>query len=109
MPLLEAMPISGEQEQPSSREILAQLERDNHFVVSLDQQGEWFRYHHLFKDLLRHKLKAENNPGAKGCPPHRSQYLAGSKTTWLKKPCATILPQTIPPRLHIWWPGSDMP
>ena len=41
--------ISAGQEQLSSGEILAQLERDNLFVVSLDQQGEWFRYHHLFK------------------------------------------------------------
>jgi len=54
--------ISGGQEQLSSGEILAQLERDNLFVVSLDQQGEWFRYHHLFEDLLRHKLKAETTP-----------------------------------------------
>jgi LuxR family maltose regulon positive regulatory protein len=47
---------------PRSEDILASLERANLFVVSLDQQGEWFRYHHLFKDLLWHKLKAETTP-----------------------------------------------
>jgi LuxR family transcriptional regulator, maltose regulon positive regulatory protein len=32
------------------------LEDANLFVVSLDEQREWFRYHHLFRDLLRHRL-----------------------------------------------------
>jgi ATP/maltotriose-dependent transcriptional regulator MalT len=34
--------ISGEQEPPSSGEILVELEKANLFIVSLDQQGEWF-------------------------------------------------------------------
>jgi LuxR family maltose regulon positive regulatory protein len=59
--LLEGMSISGEQEQLSGKEILAQLEKDNLFVVSLDQQGQWYRYHHLFKDLLFYKLTAETS------------------------------------------------
>ncbi|RME97043.1 MAG: hypothetical protein D6768_20620 [Chloroflexi bacterium] len=46
----------------SGAEILAKLERDNLFLVALDQRHEWFRYHHLFQDLLRHKLKAETTP-----------------------------------------------
>ena len=28
-------------------------------MVSLDEQGQWYRYHQLFKDLLFHKLAAE--------------------------------------------------
>jgi LuxR family maltose regulon positive regulatory protein len=35
------------------REMLEALERANLFVVSLDDQREWYRYHHLFADALR--------------------------------------------------------
>ena len=38
------------------------LEDANLFVVSLDEQREWFRYHHLFRDLLRHRLQASRSP-----------------------------------------------
>ena len=36
---------------------LEALARSNAFVVPLDDRGEWFRYHHLFSDLLRAELK----------------------------------------------------
>jgi len=36
---------------------LAQVEVANLFLVRLDDRGEWFRYHRLFADLLRHRLK----------------------------------------------------
>jgi LuxR family maltose regulon positive regulatory protein len=39
-----------------SQLILDQLERDNLFVVSLDDDRQWYRYHHLFADVLRHRL-----------------------------------------------------
>ena len=39
-----------------SREILADLERDNLFLIPLDECREWYRYHHLFADLLRQRL-----------------------------------------------------
>lgn len=41
----------------SSQEILEQLERTNLFTISLDDEGRWYRYHHLFADLLRHRLQ----------------------------------------------------
>ncbi len=47
----------------SSHETLEQLERANLFLIRLDGRGEWFRYHHLFADLLRLKLK-QKQPGA---------------------------------------------
>ncbi len=34
-------------------ELLAELERRHCFIVSLDERGEWFRYHRLFGELLR--------------------------------------------------------
>ncbi len=36
--------------------ILQSLHHANIFVVSLDNEGKWFRYHHLFADLLRSRL-----------------------------------------------------
>lgn len=41
-----------------SKEMLAALERANLFVVSLDDQRQWYRYHHLFADVLRVRLLA---------------------------------------------------
>jgi LuxR family transcriptional regulator, maltose regulon positive regulatory protein len=40
---------------------LESLERLNVFLIPLDGQRESFRYHHLFRDLLRHEL-AEREP-----------------------------------------------
>ena len=36
---------------------LEKLERTNGFVVPLDRRGEWYRYHHLFGQLLRNELE----------------------------------------------------
>ncbi len=40
----------------SGREILEYLERANLFLVPLDNERRWYRYHHLFADLLRQRL-----------------------------------------------------
>src|SRR5690348_3207677 len=37
--------------------MLQDLERANAFVVSLDARRSWFRYHHLFADLLQLELR----------------------------------------------------
>lgn len=39
--------------------MLEVLERDNLFVVPLDTQRRWYRYHHLFADALRARSAAE--------------------------------------------------
>lgn len=44
-------------EQNDGEEILKGLHRANVFIVPLDDQGHWFRYHHLFADLLKSRLK----------------------------------------------------
>ena len=33
-----------------------QIERANLFLVPLDERGEWFRYHHVFREVLRREL-----------------------------------------------------
>ena len=39
-------------ERSDSRAVLTELERSNLFLVSLDNIGEWYRYHRLFQELL---------------------------------------------------------
>ncbi len=36
---------------------LEQLERANLFLISIDDEGNWYRYHNLFADVLRSRLK----------------------------------------------------
>lgn len=44
----------------NAAEILDLLERDNLFMVPLDEARQWFRYHHLFRQVLRsHLARAE--------------------------------------------------
>ena len=40
-----------------SAHTLEALEHENCFVVPLDRRGEWYRYHHLFGELLRDELE----------------------------------------------------
>ena len=40
-----------------SQTVLAQLDRANLFLVPLDDERRWYRYHHLFADLLRNRLE----------------------------------------------------
>ena len=41
---------------------LEALDRGNVFVVPLDEQRQWYRYHHLFADALRARLTSESPP-----------------------------------------------
>jgi LuxR family transcriptional regulator, maltose regulon positive regulatory protein len=38
------------------QQTLEELERANLFIVPLDGERRWYRYHHLFRDLLRQRL-----------------------------------------------------
>ncbi|MDQ3704952.1 MAG: LuxR C-terminal-related transcriptional regulator, partial [Chloroflexota bacterium] len=40
----------------SGQETLEYLERANLFIIPLDDERRWYRYHHLFADLLRQRL-----------------------------------------------------
>ncbi|NJO83714.1 MAG: AAA family ATPase [Blastochloris sp.] len=44
----------------SSQEMLETLERANLFVVALDGQRRWYRYHALFAEALRYHLEQED-------------------------------------------------
>jgi len=44
-------------ERDDSQARLAQVERSNLFLVSLDEERQWYRYHHLFAEVLRSHLR----------------------------------------------------
>src|SRR4029079_12377768 len=48
----------------SGQATLEYLERANLFTISLDDERRWYRYHHLFADLLRQRL--QQSIGASG-------------------------------------------
>jgi LuxR family transcriptional regulator, maltose regulon positive regulatory protein len=60
-----------------SNEILEHLDRSNLFLVPLDDERQWYRYHHLFADLLRTRLD-QVYPGI-------SPQLHASAATWFEK------------------------
>jgi LuxR family maltose regulon positive regulatory protein len=47
--------------QENGQETLETLDRANLFIVPLDSERRWYRYHHLFADLLRQQLISHNN------------------------------------------------
>ena len=53
-PLCEAVLDTG-----GSAAMLADLARSNLLLVPLDRRGQWYRYHHLFRDVLRAELERE--------------------------------------------------
>ncbi|MFN2219829.1 MAG: LuxR C-terminal-related transcriptional regulator [Anaerolineae bacterium] len=55
----EAGPPAGQED---GRTILQRLAHTNLFTVPLDQEQRWYRYHHLFADLLRQRLR-QAQPG----------------------------------------------
>ncbi|MCP4537378.1 MAG: hypothetical protein GY832_09540 [Chloroflexi bacterium] len=42
-----------------SQAILERLEAANLFLIPLDGERRWYRYHHLFADLLRQRLRQQ--------------------------------------------------
>jgi LuxR family maltose regulon positive regulatory protein len=55
-PLCEAVLLDST---ASGQETLEYLERTNLFIISLDNERRWYRYHHLFADLLRQRLQQD--------------------------------------------------
>jgi LuxR family transcriptional regulator, maltose regulon positive regulatory protein len=58
-------------------ERLAELELRNLFVVALDSRRRWYRYHHLFAELLRARLAVEE--------PEAVAELHGRAAAWLAR------------------------
>jgi LuxR family maltose regulon positive regulatory protein len=47
--------------QRDGQAMLVRLEQANLFLIRLDDDGRWYRYDHLFRDLLRHRLREERS------------------------------------------------
>ncbi len=50
---------SGVTQGAESQKVLEALEAANLFLVPLDEERRWYRYHHLFADILRQRLERE--------------------------------------------------
>jgi len=56
------------------QEILEAFERANLFLVPLDNERRWYRYHHLFADLLRQRLQQQGDELVKALHGRASQW-----------------------------------
>jgi LuxR family maltose regulon positive regulatory protein len=59
-------------------DMLERLQRDNLFVIPLDDERRWYRYHHLFGDLLRKRLE-------QAMPPEQLSELHRRASQWHKE------------------------
>ena len=69
-----------------SQGLLEQVERAGLFVVPLDEVRGWWRYHHLFADLLRGRLQQEQ--------PGRAAQLHHNAATWCEEHGLTMTPSS---------------
>jgi LuxR family maltose regulon positive regulatory protein len=56
--------------------VLQHLERHNLFLIALDRRREWYRYHHLFGDLLRRQLALHDPAMLAACHARASDWYA---------------------------------
>jgi LuxR family maltose regulon positive regulatory protein len=56
---LDSAPGSGEM---NGDEFIARLQKDNLFLIALDTENRWFRYHNLFQQLLQDQLNRHWRP-----------------------------------------------
>ncbi len=67
-PLCDAVALDPAAPAASGQATLEYLEHANLFIVPLDNERQWYRYHHLFADLLRQRLRQSvaSSPGDEG-------------------------------------------
>jgi len=71
-------------EDEGSAQELEKIERANLFLVPLDNRREWYRYHHLFGQLLRNELeRSEPDMVAEREPPVPSPNTTLSVSPWM--------------------------
>jgi LuxR family maltose regulon positive regulatory protein len=63
-------------ERSDGRVLLERLFNANLFLIPLDDEGQWYRYHHLFADLLRDFQNALHNDKAAELHQRASQWYA---------------------------------
>ncbi len=65
-----------------SQDLLEALDQANLFLVPLDEERRWYRYHHLFADMLRHHLQKRD--------PDRAQELHAGASRWFEAHGASV-------------------
>ena len=78
-------PSSSQETALTGQETLEMLERANLFIIPLDEERRWYRYHHLFADLLRQRLRQAD--------PELIPDLHGRASVWYEK--NDLLPEAI--------------
>jgi LuxR family maltose regulon positive regulatory protein len=63
-------------QQDNSGQVLDNLEKANLFVIPLDDERCWYRYHHLFADLLAQRLRSQQAQRVPELHRRASQWLA---------------------------------
>jgi len=63
--------------QENGHATLEALERGNLFIIPLDSERQWYRYHHLFADLLRQRLNQTQ--------PEKALSLHSSASKWYEQ------------------------
>ena len=61
-PALAGELMDVKQAQAYANQQLSVIQEANLFLISLDDEGEWYRYHHLFQELLKHRLRSMTTP-----------------------------------------------
>ena len=79
----------------------------NLFLLPLDEEGRWFRYHHLFRDFLSHLLQREGTPEESSRYHHRAARWFEQHGLIDEALNLRLLP-AIPNRPHRSWPAIGM-
>jgi LuxR family maltose regulon positive regulatory protein len=103
-PLCDA--VTGE---AGSQSLLETLERRNLFVVALDDRREWYRYHHLFADVLQAQSMRDDPGGARTFHRRASEWYErhGSTADAVRHALGGDDPERAASLLETAWPEKD--
>jgi LuxR family maltose regulon positive regulatory protein len=98
--------VTGES---GSQALLEDLERRNLFVVSLDDRREWYRYHHLFADVLQKQSVSEDPAAARSSHGRASAWFEqhGSPADAVRHALAAEDAERAATLLERTWPAKD--
>ena len=93
----------------TSQQILEQLETDNIFLIPLDNERRWYRYHHLFADLLRQRLQQQHSDAIAELNGRASQWYEnnGQEIKAIQHALAANDAARVADLLELAWPTFD--
>ncbi len=99
---------------PQSPAILAELEKRNLFLIPLDNERHWYRYHHLFADLLQARLIEHNPDEARALHIRAARWFEANASAKEAIEHAFLAhnpeyaAQLIASNIHTWWAMADL-